>query len=249
MRSKILVFITWVLALTVSTMWLGCANNPIEPSTSATNSEIQQLVPKEVPEGVENAAFERAPQANDLTIRFLLLSGKGIKNETFHITFFNEKKTLGSIFLHFDSSTGDVIDVTDSYKNATFKSPSLQKSSGTVGTSGVTYDVPLVDFFEHWNYGGSILTIWDYPIGPGYFWRLVANFQPLGFNDITSSHRSYSTYFGYYSAVLVVHVFANANYGGSNHQYTGQQALWDNNYADEGMNDKVSSARIKYQIY
>ncbi|MDZ7289154.1 MAG: hypothetical protein ONB44_05690 [candidate division KSB1 bacterium] len=157
---------------------------------------------------------------------------------------------LGNMFLYFDSSTGDVIDVTDSYRNAIFKSPSLQKSSGMANTSGVNYDVPLVDFFEHWNYGGRVLTIWDFPIGPGYFWRVVPNFQPLGFNDITSSHRSYTYYFGgYTSTVLVVHVFQHANYSGSNHQYTGQQALWDNNYADEGMNDKVSSARIKYVIY
>jgi hypothetical protein len=207
------------------------------------------LVPKEVPEGVENAAFELIPQANDLTIRFLLLSGKGVRNETFYITFFAGKEMLENVLLYFDSSTGKVTDVTENYQNEVFKNLSPPKSSGLAKGNEVNYDVPLVDFFEHWNYGGRVLTIVDYPNGPGYFWRLVANFQPLGFNDITSSHRSYIYYFTYTSIVLVVHVFQHANYGGSNHQYTGQQALWDNNYADEGMNDKVSSVRIKYQIY
>ncbi|MDZ7289153.1 MAG: hypothetical protein ONB44_05685 [candidate division KSB1 bacterium] len=80
MRSKIFTFIIWALGLTIFTMWLACTNNPIEPSTSVTDSEIQLLVPKEVPEGVENAAFELMPQTNDLTIRFLLLrGGKGQK--------------------------------------------------------------------------------------------------------------------------------------------------------------------------
>lgn len=247
MRNKIFTSIIWEIGLMISIIWWGCTKNPVETLQPRASVEMQYVVPSLVPESVESAAFERAPKRKELIIRFLLLTGNGIKDDTYYVTFFEENDILESLVLHFDSSTGDVEVLNN--EQGIFNDFSLQRSSGVDNISKVNDELVLVNFYEHWNYGGRELNIWCGIPGPGYFWRLVPDFQPLGFNDIASSHKSNTWSYGsYLVTVLVVHVFKHANYSGSDHQYTGQQALWDNNYADEGMNDKVSSVRIKYWV-
>jgi len=238
-------FSIFVLLIVIITVVSGCSKN-IESILSVENGyQINEYfsIPEQLPNEISDACLNYLPE-DCSTVRVLKKDNDNCDDMDFyHFAYFSQTDVVKCIEVSYNVRTKEVMLIDKDAQYFILRDKHLKKTT--------IWETLLTKFYIDAHYQGDHFDARCYVLGgPGHYWHYISNLYGTGFNDKISSHRSYRIYEsgpdGYYTEPVKIIVYRHANFSHRLYIFKGSKDGYDDNYVDEGCNDKISSIMIEF---